>query len=115
MPLQIGVFAAEDLRMVFALSCSDEEKCARDAAMTLGNIAVVTKNQAAIADAGGLAPLIRLIGRNPFLSCQKFAARALYRLAAHHQNKAKVVAEEAIPPLVRGLCSSDAEVTRCER
>lgn len=112
-PLQIGVFNTDDLRAVFALAGSVEEKCARDAAITLGNLAVVTRNQVNITDAGGLLPLVTMIGRNAYLSCQKFAGRALYRLAAHGDNKPRVVAEGALPPLVRRLRSPDAEVARC--
>lgn len=80
--------------------------------MALGNLAVVTRNQAAIADAGGLPPLVGILSGNPHVSCQKFAARALYRVAAHCDNKPRIVAEGALPPLVRCLRSDDAEVAR---
>ena len=110
---QVGVFNTDDLRTIFALAGSGEEKCARDAAVTLGNLAVVTRNQQAITDAGGLPPLVTMLSSNPYLSCQKFAARALYRLAAHGDSKPRIVAEGALPPLVRRLRSPDAEVARC--
>lgn len=109
---QVGVFNADDLRAIFSLAGSAEEKCVRDAAITLGNLAVVTRNQQAIADAGGFPPLVAMLSGNPYVSCQKFAARALYRLAAHADNKPKIVAEGALPPLVRRLRSPDAEVAR---
>lgn len=109
---QVGVFNADDLRAIFSLAGSSEEKCVRDAAITLGNLAVVTKNQQAISDAGGFPPLVGMLSGNPYVSCQKFAARALYRLAAHADNKPKIVAEGALPPLVRRLRSPDAEVAR---
>lgn len=54
-----------------------------------------------------------MLSSNPYLSCQKFAARALYRLAAHGDSKPRIVAEGALPPLVRRLRSPDAEVSRC--
>lgn len=111
--LQIGVFNADDLSTVFSLAGSAEEKCARDATITLGNLAVVTQNQVAITDAGGLPPLVTVLNSNPYVSCQKFAARALYRLAAHGGNKPRIVAEGSLPPLVRRLRSPDAEVSRC--
>lgn len=110
---QIGVFGADDLRAVFSLASSPEEKCARDAAMTLGNLAVVTCNQVAITNAGSLPPLVGMLSGNPHVSCQKFAARALYRLAAHGDNKPRIVTEGALVPLVRRLRSTDAEVARC--
>lgn len=110
---QVGVFNVDDLRTIFAFAGSAEEKCARDAAVTLGNLAVVTRNQQAITDAGGLPPLVAMLSGNPYLSCQKFAARALYRLAAHGDSKPRIVAEGALPPLVRRLRSPDAEVARC--
>lgn len=53
-----------------------------------------------------------MLGGNPYLSCQKFAARALYRLAAHGDSKPRIVAAGALPPLVRRLRSPDAEVAR---
>lgn len=109
---QVGVFNTDDLHTIFNLAGSAEEKCARDAAITLGNLAVVTRNQQAIADAGGLIPLVTMLSGNPYVSCQKFAARALYRLAAHGENKPRVVGEGALPPLVRRLRSPDAEVAR---
>lgn len=109
---QIGVFNADDLRTVFALAGSAEEKCARDAAITIGNLAVVTRNQVAVTEAGGLPPLVAMLSSNPYASCQKFAARALYRLAAHSENKAKIIGEGALPPLVRQLRNPDAEVAR---
>lgn len=112
LPNQVGVFNADDLRTIFFLAGSAEEKCARDAAVTLGNLAVVTRNQQAITDTGGLPPLVAMLGSNPYLSCQKFAARALYRLAAHGDSKPRIVAEGALPPLVRRLRSPDAEVAR---
>lgn len=98
---------------MFALAGSAEEKCARDAAITLGNLAVVTRNQVAITDTGGLPPLVTMLSSSPFVTCQKFAARALYRLAAHGENKPRVVRDGALPPLVRRLRSPDAEVARC--
>lgn len=110
---QIGVFEPDDLREVFALAGSPEEKCARDAAMTLGNLAVVASNQLAIAEAGGLAPMIAVLEGSRHVSCQKFAARALHRLAAHGANKPAIVSEGALPALVRRLRSPDAEVARC--
>lgn len=110
----MGVFNADDLRTIFALAGSAEEKCARDAAITLGNLAVVTRNQQAITDVGGLAPLVAMLSGNPYVSCQKFAARALYRLAAHGDNKPRIVEGGALPPLVRRLRSPDAEVARYE-
>ena len=109
---QVGVFNTDDLRTVFTLAGSAEEKCARDAAITLGNLAVVTRNQQAITEAGGLPPLVTMLGGNPYLSCQKFAARALYRLAAHGDSKPRIVEAGALPPLVRRLRSPDAEVAR---
>lgn len=109
---QIGVFNADDLRTVFALAGSVEEKCARDAAITIGNLSVVTRNQVAVTEAGGLPPLVTMLSSNPYVSCQKFAARALYRLAAHGGNKAKIIGEGALPPLIRQLRSTDAEVAR---
>lgn len=98
---------------MFSLAGSSEEKCARDATITLGNLAVVTRNQVAITNAGGLRPLVNMLINNPYVSCQKFAARALYRVAAHGDNKPKIVAEGALPPLVQRLRSPDAEVARC--
>lgn len=97
---------------MFALAGSAEEKCARDAAITIGNLAVVTRNQVAVTEAGGLPPLVAMLSSNPYVSCQKFAARALYRLAAHGDNKPKILGEGALPPLVRQLRSLDAEVAR---
>lgn len=97
---------------MFALAGSAEEKCARDAAITIGNLAVVTRNQVAITEAGGVPPLVAMLSGNPYVSCQKFAARALYRLAAHGENKPKIIGEGALPPLVRQLRNPDAEVAR---
>lgn len=111
--MQIGVFSRDDLRAVFALAGSSEEKCARDAAITLGNLAIVTRNQVAITDAGGLPPLVGMLSSNSYVSCQKFAARVLYRLAAHGDNKPRIVIAGALPSLVRRLRSSDDEVARC--
>ncbi|CAM9303250.1 unnamed protein product [Discosporangium mesarthrocarpum] len=109
---QVGVFGTEDLQAIFLLAGSEEEKCSRDAAMTLGNLAVVTRNQEAIVVAGGLVPLVKMLAVNRYLSCQKFAARALYRLAAHGENQHKMAAGGALPPLIRTLRSPDAEVAR---
>lgn len=80
--------------------------------MTVGNLAVVAGNQVAIAEAGGLAPMVGMVNGSQYTSCQKFAARALYRLAAHGSNKSLIVAQGGLPPLVRRLRSSDAEVAR---
>lgn len=109
---QIGVYGPDELHAVFALAGSSEEKCARDAAMTVGNLAVVAGNQVAIAEAGGLAPMVGMVSGSQYTSCQKFAARALYRLAAHGSNRPLIVAQGGLPPLVRRLRSPDAEVAR---
>lgn len=107
------MFDTEDLQAIFKLASSVDEKCARDAAIALGNLAIVARNQAAIVDTGGLPPLVAMLGSsNPHVSCQKFAARALYRLAAHGNSKPKVVAAGALPTLIQRLRSPDAEVAR---
>lgn len=107
------MFDTEDLQAIFKLASSEDEKCARDAAITLGNLAVVARNQAAIIDTGGLPPLVAMLGSsNQHESCQKFAARALYRLAAHGNSKPKVIAAGALPTLIQRLRSPDSEVAR---
>lgn len=111
--MQINVYGSEDLQAVFALAGSPEEKCARDAAMTIGNLAIVSRNQVAITETGGIVPLVGMLDRNQYLSCQKFAARALYRLAAHVDNKPRIITGGVLPALVRRLRSPDAEVARC--
>ncbi|CAM9506520.1 unnamed protein product [Heterosigma akashiwo] len=71
---QVGVFGAREIRSLFTLTRSSEENCARDAAISLGNLAVVAKNQTLVVALGALGPLVDLLS-SPFPSCRCFSAR----------------------------------------
>lgn len=58
------------------------ELCRRDALVCIGNLAVTNKNQLLIAKLGSLSVLARAMG-SEYESCQRFAWRTLYRLAAN--------------------------------
>ncbi|KAG3198110.1 hypothetical protein PC128_g6241 [Phytophthora cactorum] len=60
---------AHEFRRVFTLAQSAEEFCGRDAAMCLGNLAVISYNQFQISELGGLGPLSDLLKRE-FVSTQ---------------------------------------------
>ena len=51
---QVGVFGPEELQALFDLMANPEENCARDAAIAVGNLATVTKNQVTIVRLGAL-------------------------------------------------------------
>jgi hypothetical protein len=54
-----------------------------------GNISVVNKNQLMIANLGGIKHFAAAL-ESPFESCQRFACRVLYRIAAHPLNQQPV-------------------------
>lgn len=57
-----------------------------------------TENQVAIAQAGGVQPLIRLLEGHP--EVHREVAGALWSLAANHENQLTIANEGGIPPLV---------------
>ena len=70
------------------------------AATALANLADNNDaNKAAIAAAGGIPPLVRLLGSS-IAGVQQHAARTLWYLARNDANKAAIAAAGVIPPLV---------------
>ena len=79
-------------------------------ARLLANLALNDANRAAIAAAGAILPLVRLLG-SASEGVQEQAARALEILAVNSDdNPAAIAAADAIPPLVRLLGSRSAGV-----
>lgn len=107
---QVGVFGPEQLRALFDLAKHEEECCARDAAIAIGNLATVAKNQLQLVDLGCLPPLVSLLADSPFESCHKFGARALCRISAHADNQPKVVDAGGMRPLVAACSSPNTQV-----
>merc|ERR1719399_2293303 len=68
-------------------------------------------NQAEIAKAGAIAPLVKLIGASASPSCQEEAAGTLMNLAACDANKPKVMSAGAVAPLV-ALLTSGTDATK---
>ena len=85
----IGVFGAMEINSMFKLTESMEENCRRDALVSLGNLAIVAKNQLMIVRLGGLSFIARAI-ESEFESVQRFACRVIYRLAAHTEIQSEV-------------------------
>ena len=110
-----GVFGPRELQALFHLAreaAPANEDCCRDALIALGNIAITSKNQQAIARLGGIPCLAQALG-SPFSSCQLYAARALYRLGVVEANQPKLVEAGAVPPLIAlAEQSSDTEVAQ---
>ena len=67
-------------------------------------------NRSAIAVAGAIPPLVRLLGDGRYpTSSQVHAAAALSDLARSNENKPSIISAGGVPPLVRMLASKEAE------
>jgi vacuolar protein 8 len=108
---QVGIFGAEEVRSLLRLSETEDENSARDACISIGNLAVIAKNQDMLVQLGALPPLIRLLD-SPYVSVQSFTSRALYRLAARTANQAAIVDAGGLRGLIALMKSPDAEVVR---
>ena len=106
------MFGELELHALFRLMSSNEENCVRDALISVGNIAIVSTKQVFIVEYGGLSFLSKAL-KSQFLSCQKYAARAVYRLAAHSSNQALMIEGEGSLVLdLNRLCGSEAVSVR---
>jgi Armadillo/beta-catenin-like repeat len=100
---QVGCFTATDIDALLSLVVRPfEELCTRDALMALGNLAVVNKNQALIAARGGLTCIIAVL-TSSYVSCRRYAARAMSRLCALGDNQPLALQAGALLPLVKLL------------
>lgn len=115
---QMDVFLPTDYGAIFSL-CSTKEKylkreeeggareeaerlnerCGTDGSIAIGNLAVISKNQLQLVKHGALEALAFPL-RSTFASCQLYAARALYRLAAQIDNHDAILKAKALQPLV---------------
>eukprot|EP00850_Spirogloea_muscicola_P018463 SM000169S02718 [mRNA] locus=s169:87724:93877:- [translate_table: standard] len=101
-------------------SVAFEHEVEKDAAFSLGLLAVKPEHQRLIADAGVLPPLIALLKRKPTGPNARIvngvirrAADAITNLAHENANiKSRVRTEGGIPPLVELLDSTDNKVQR---
>jgi len=76
------------------------------AAWALANLALNDENRATIASAGGIPPLIALLGGGPD-NVKAQAALALGNLARNDDNRATIASAGGIPPLIALLGGSD--------
>ena len=111
-----GVFGPRECTALFHLAhdaSPENEACCRDALIALGNLAVTTPSQQAIAKLGGIPPLSAALS-SPYASCRLYGARALYRLGVLPENMPKLVEGGAVASLLT-LCRDgrDAETQRC--
>jgi Armadillo/beta-catenin-like repeat len=104
---QVGCFTATDIDALLSLIVRPfEELCTRDALMALGNLAVVNKNQALIAARGGLTCIIAVL-TSSYVSCRRYAARAMSRLCALGDNQPLALQAGALLSLVKLLKRSN--------
>ena len=85
-----------ELQTIFELAVSPEENCRRDALVSLGNLAVISYNQSLIVKLGGLPYIVKAIDSS-FESCQRFAARVVYRLCAHADIQVRLIHLPKLP------------------
>ena len=108
---QVDVFGSAELRALLVLAKHDEESVGRDAAIAIGNLAIVTRNKLLLVELGAFKPLINMLGSS-FTSCQIFAARAICRLATHQESRVKVMEAGGIQKLIELCEGPDPEVRR---
>ncbi len=76
----------------------------------LWNLGDIDANRAAIADAGGIQPLIALLSSPSVVGVQENAAGALGVLSVNAENKAAIASAGCIPHLIALLASPSAGV-----